>query len=298
MTIIETERLTKYYGSCRGIEDLSIRVEEGEVFGFLGPNGAGKTTTIRLLLGLIRPNRGRFRICGAHVNFRSSSFREHIGYLPGEVGFWGHLTGCQFLARLASLRTTKSGDEVQNLARRLDLDLSKKIKGLSHGTRQKLAIIQAFMHNARILILDEPTTGLDPLVRQVFYDLVREEQERGTTVFLSSHVLSEVERTCSRVGIVRDGRFVAVERIDDLKKKHVKRAEVEFGREVNAEDIDLTGVRSLQIEGRKMRFSIEGNYRGILKALAAHPIENITIEDATLEDIFLEYYSGPGKGGR
>jgi len=297
MPIIETDQLTKYYGTCRGIEDLNLRVEEGEVFGFLGPNGAGKTTTIRLLLGLIRPTRGRFLICSAPINFGSFSYRRDIGYLPGEVSSHQNLTGGEFLARLASLRGN-TDDKSKNLARRLKLDLSKKVKGLSHGTRQKLAIVQTFMYNARLLILDEPTSGLDPLTQQVFFELVREERDRGTTVFLSSHVLSEVERACSRVGIIREGRLVAVERIDTLKKKRMKQAEVEFGTEVNAEMFRLPGVRSILVEGRKIRFSIEGEYRSILNALTAYPIENVTIKDATLEDIFLEYYSGPGKGGR
>jgi ABC-2 type transport system ATP-binding protein len=213
------------------------------------------------------------------------------------VGFYANLTGRELLARLTSLRGN-TDDKSENLARRLEFDLSKKIRDLSHGTRQKLAIVLAFMHNARLLILDEPTIGLDPLTQQVFYELVCEERDRGTTVFLSSHVLGEVDRVCSRVGIVRDGRLVVIERIDDLKKKRKKQAEVEFGTEVNVEAFRLPGVRSILVEGRKIRFSIEGEYRDILKALAVYPIENVTIQDATLEDIFLEYYAGPGKGER
>jgi ABC-2 type transport system ATP-binding protein len=294
MSIIKTDQLTKYYGTCRGIKDLNLRVEEGEVFGFLGPNGAGKTTTIRLLLGLIRPTRGRLFICNEPIIFRSFSYRKDIGYLPGEVSFYPYLTGREFLARLASLRGD-ADEKYKNLASRLKLDLSKKIKGLSHGTRQKLAIVQTFMYNTRLLILDEPTNGLDPLTQQVFFELVCEERDRGTTVVLSSHVLSEVEHACSRVGIIRDGRLVAVERIDDLKKKGVKQVEVEFGMDVNAAMFHLAGVRSILVEGRKIRFSMEGQYGSILKALTAYPIENVAIKDATLEDIFLEYYSGPGK---
>ena len=290
MAAITTDHLTKYYGSCRGIEDLVLEVEEGEVFGFLGPNGAGKTTTIRLLLGLIRPTRGRFAIFGTPVRFGSFSYRNDIGYLPGEVCIHGNLTGHEFLARLAALRgsTMEKGND---LARRLKLDLSKTVKGLSHGNRQKLAIVQAFMHDARLLILDEPTSGLDPLTQQAFFEMIREESDRGTTILLSSHILSEVERACSRVGIVREGRLVAVERIDDLKKKRVKHAEVELGTEVDAKDFHLPAARSVRIEGRKVRFTVEKDYRSILEALSAYPVEDITIRDAALEDIFLEYYS-------
>ena len=292
MPIIETDELTKHYGVCRGIEDLDLRVDAGEVFGFLGPNGAGKTTTIRLLLGLIRPTRGRMRICNMPIDFRSFSYKKNIGYLPGEVGLPGYLTGGEFLARMASLRGGAS-NKLEHLAQRLDLDLSTKIKSLSHGTRQKLAIAQAFMHNAPLLILDEPTTGLDPLTQQVFYELVCEERDRGTAVFLSSHVLSEVDRVCSRVGIIRQGRLVTVERIDDLKKKRIKRVEVVFDAEVNTKAVRLPGTQSLAVDGRVIRFAIEGEYNVMLKTLSAYPVEDITIQDATLEDIFLEYYAAP-----
>ncbi len=284
--------MTKHYGVCRGIEDLDLRVGAGEVFGFLGPNGAGKTTTIRLLLGLIRPTRGRMLICNTPVHFLSVSYKRNIGYLPGEVGLPAHIAGGEFLARIASLRDGTS-NKIEQLAQRLNLDLSMKIKSLSHGTRQKLAIAQAFMHDVPLLILDEPTTGLDPLTQQVFYELVCEERDRGAAVFMSSHVLSEVDRVCSRVGIVRQGRLVAVEKIDDLKKKRIKRVEVVFGAEVNTKAIRFPGTQSLQIDGQAIRFAIEGECDAILKTLSAYPIKDITIQNATLEEIFLEYYAAP-----
>jgi ABC-2 type transport system ATP-binding protein len=291
MAVIETSGLTKYYGKTRGVEGLDMRVEECEVFGFLGPNGAGKTTTIRLLLGLIHPTRGQSKISGSLIDFRSASIRQSIGYIPGELGLYSHITGMEFLSRLSSLRGEKISTKAEELAQRFGLDLSRKIKGLSHGTRQKLGIVQAFMHDAMLLILDEPTIGLDPLAQQVFYELIHEEQEQGKTIFLSSHLLGEVERTCSRVGVIREGRLVVVEEINDLKKKRVKWVEAELKGEVDPDTFKMPGVRSVQKEGKILRLAIEGNYSEVLKALAAYRIENITIHDASLEEIFLEYYS-------
>jgi ABC-2 type transport system ATP-binding protein len=273
------------------VEDLDLRVEEGEVFGFLGPNGAGKTTTIRLLLGLIRPTRGQAKIFGTPIDSGSSSLRRNLGYLPGELGLPSHLTGGEFLARMAALRGGEPGRKAEQLSRRLDLDLSRKIKGLSHGTRQKLGIVQALMHEARLLILDEPTSGLDPLAQQVFYELLMEEREQGRTVFLSSHLLNEVERTCVRVGVIREGRLVVIEAIQELRKKRVKWAEVELTREVDPESFRVPGVRSIQQEGKKLRLALEGPYQEVLRLLARSPIADLTIRDASLEEIFLEYYA-------
>lgn len=295
MAAIETIGLTKYYGVARGVEAVDLRVDEGEVFGFLGPNGAGKTTTIRLLLGLIRATRGEIRLFGQPAGAGSVALRRSTGYLPGELGLYPHLTGRQWLHRFASLRGGQVGPRAEELARRLDLDLGRGIKGMSHGTIQKLAIVQAFMHEARLLVLDEPTSGLDPLAQQVFYEFVREERDRNRTVFLSSHVLSEVEKTCSRVAMIRDGRIVVVEGIDDLKRKRVKWAEVEFRQPVDAETFRMPGVRSIEAEGRRVRIEIEGNYAPVLEALARHPIDNVSINDASLDDIFLEYYARHGE---
>ena len=295
MAVIETQGLTKYYGPTRGVEELNLRVEEGEIFGFLGPNGAGKTTTIRVLLGLIRASSGEVRLFGKPAGVGSVSLRADIGYLPGEIGLYGHLSGRAWLRRLGSLRGGAWQVKAKELARRLELDLSRKIKGMSHGTKQKLAIVQAFMHDARLLILDEPTSGLDPLAQQVFYEMIQDEHKAGRTVFLSSHILSEVERTCSRVGMIRDGRLVVVERIEDLKRKRVKWAEIEFAEPVTAEAFRLPGVRTVEVDGRHVRISIEGGYSDVLKALGSYPIENINVHDASLEDIFIEYYTDAEK---
>lgn len=294
--MINTENLTKYYGSRRGIEDLNLCIEPGEVFGYLGPNGAGKTTTIRLLLGLLKPTRGKFRICDKLVSRYAFLYRKQIGYLPGEIGLYSDLTGHEYLLRVASLRGTMQKDKVKHLIDCLGFDLSQTIQKLSHGSRQKLAIVQAFMHKARLLILDEPTTGLDPLAQQVFYELIKEERDRGTTVFMSSHVLSEVERSCSRVGIVRDGRLVLTQSVDDLKQNHAKRVEVEFEEPVESQTLCLPGVQSLQVLGNKATFTLVDHYQNILKALACSAIKNISIKDATLEEIFVEYYSDTDKG--
>jgi ABC-2 type transport system ATP-binding protein len=296
MAVIEIQDLTKYYGPNRGIEGLNLRIEQGEVFGFLGPNGAGKTTTIRLLLGLIKPTQGSFLICGSLVKRYASSFRKHIGYLPGEIGLYTDLSGQEYLHRLASLRGGLRKDRVKHLSDCLGLDLSRTIQKLSHGSRQKLAIVQAFMHEARLLILDEPTNGLDPLAQQVFYELINEEKERGVTVFLSSHVLSEVERSCSRVGIVRDGHLIVTQSVDELKKTQAKRVEVEFEAPVESRTLCLPGVQSLQVQGNKITFTLVDHYQTILKALACSAIKNISIKDASLEEIFIEYYSDTDKG--
>jgi ABC-2 type transport system ATP-binding protein len=296
MAVIETHNLTKYYGLNRGIEALNLCVEPGEVFGFLGPNGAGKTTTIRLLLGLIKPTQGSFLICGSLVKRYASSFRKHMGYLPGELGLYTDLSGLEYLYRLASLRGPVRKDRIKHLSDRLGLDLSRTIQKLSHGSRQNLAIIQAFTHEARLLILDEPTNGLDPLAQQVFHELINEERERGVTVFLSSHVLSEVERSCSRVGIVRDGHLIVIQSVDELKKTHAKRVEVEFAAPVESQTLCLPGVQSLQVQGNKATFTLVDHYQSILQALACSAIQNISIKDATLEEIFIEYYSDANRG--
>jgi len=296
MAVIETQNLTKYYGPSRGIEALDLCIEPGEVFGFLGPNGAGKTTTIRLLLGLIKPTQGRFLICDSLVKRYGCSYRKQIGYLPGEIGLYTDLTGQEYLLRLASLRGGLREDRVKHLTDCLGLDLSKTIQRLSHGSRQKLAIVQAFMHETRLLILDEPTAGLDPLAQQVFHELIKEEQSRGATVFLSSHVLSEVERSCSRVGIVRNGRLIVTQSVDDLKRTHAKRVEVDFEEPVESKGFCLPGVQSLQVQGTKLTFTLVENTQNILKAVARSAIKNITIKDATLEEVFMEYYSDIDKG--
>ena len=260
---IETEGLTKLYGSERGIEDVSIAVEPGEVFGFLGPNGAGKTTTIRTLLDLLHPSRGTARILGLDSRRDSVAIRRRLGNLPGDFGYGKRSSGREALTLLAKLRGVERLDRAEELARRFRADLDRPLGRLSRGNRQKVGLILALFHRPELLILDEPTGGLDPLMQEEFLALVREESERGCAVFLSSHELDEVERVCDRVGIIRAGRVIAVERVGDLLGKTMdrRRVEVEF-----AEPVELDRVRAMP---------------GVAGADFAHP---------TLEQVFLTYY--------
>ncbi len=289
MDVIATEGLTKYYGSHPGLVDLSLRVREGEIFGYLGPNGAGKTTTIRLLMDFIRPTRGKAAVFGKDAKREALSIRQEVGNLPGDVHLYDHMTGEEMLEFLARFRNNPSVFRGQ-LAERLDLDLSRKIKSYSKGMRQKLGIIQAMMHGPSLLILDEPTVGLDPLMQLEFYRIIREFKERGRTIFMSSHNLPEVERVCDRVGIIREGKLLAVEEIETLKQLRVKKVEVVFQKEVDEKDLSISGV--IKKEGRDKHFFlyIKGNLDGVMKHLARFPIEDIVVEKASLEDVFLEFY--------
>jgi len=292
MAVIVTEKLTKYYGKVRGIEALDLAVEQGEVFGFLGPNGAGKTTTIRLLLDLIRPSAGKACIFGLDVNTNSLSIRQRTGYVPGDVVLYDGLTGTDFLKLMGSFRGGYAASRVKELQDRLDLDLSRQSRAYSKGNKQKLAVVQAFASDPELLILDEPTTGLDPLIQKRFYDLILEEKKRGKTVFFSSHILPEVERVCDRVGMVKDGRLVAVERIDDLKHKKVRHMEVTFARDVDAAELAVPGVEVLTLAERHADLRISGNITTLLQKLAALPVEDMSFPEANLEDSFMAFYGG------
>ncbi len=289
--VIQTEKLTKYYGSSRGIEDINLSVKEGEVFGFLGPNGSGKTTTIRILLDFIRATSGRARLFGMDTDADSTRIKSRIGYLPGEYGMYEKMTAAKYLQFLGSLRSDKEPPLKDRLIERLGLDTSPRIKSFSHGNKQKLALVQAFMHDPELLILDEPTSGLDPLIQQRFYELILELKERGRTVFFSSHILSEVERVCDRVAILREGKLVALHEISDLKKFRLKTIEVTFKQGLDESVFRLEGVRKIEKNAHTVRLWIDANINSILRIISEHPIDNISCRDASLEDIFLEYYS-------
>jgi ABC-2 type transport system ATP-binding protein len=289
--VIQANGLTKSYGLHRGIVDLDLEVRPGEIFGYLGPNGAGKTTTIRLLLDYIRPTRGSVRVLDRRAHDESREIRRRVGYLPGDLRLYSSLSGRELIAYFASLRGGVAGARVDDLAQRLDCDLSREIRTLSSGNRQKLGLIQAFMSDPDLLILDEPTNGLDPLVQQTFYELVREARTAGRTVFLSSHVLPEVERVCDRVGILREGRLVAVERIADLRLRAIRRLEIEFGAPVSAGAFaGVAGIRDLAVEGNTLRCTMVGTMDSILKAAAHHEIRTLTSVEPGLEEVFLAFY--------
>jgi ABC-2 type transport system ATP-binding protein len=291
---IRTEQLRKFYGTARGIIDLDLTVEEGEVFGFLGPNGAGKTTTIRLLLDLIRPTSGHAQIFGKDVQAESVAIKGLLGYLPGELALWPNLTGWQTLTYLGNLRGGVAPDRIGALAERLQLDLSRKFREYSKGNKQKVGLVQALMHQPRLLILDEPTAGLDPLNQQEFFRILAEARQAGATVFLSSHVLSEVEHTCDRVGIIREGELVRVGRVSDVVSEKVYRVEMVFDVPVDAAlraaFEALPGVDGVQASDSTLNFVVHGVLDAVIKQAAHYPVVSLTSHEPTLEEAFLTYY--------
>jgi ABC-2 type transport system ATP-binding protein len=291
MPAIETTRLTKFYGSHRGIEDVTMRVEPGEVFGFLGPNGAGKTTTIRTLLDLLHPTAGSARIFGLDTHRESVAIRSRLGNLPGDFGYGRAATGREAISLLARIRAIKGVGRAESLAERFRADLDRPLGKLSRGNRQKIGLILALFHSPELLILDEPTSGLDPLMQEEFMALVREERERGCAVFLSSHELDEVERVCDRVGIIRNGELVAVERVAELLDRTPRQVTVEFAEDVDPSELRaLPGVRDLTMRGPRMSFQLAGSPDPALQVLSRHHLSDLEIERPSLEQVFLTYY--------
>lgn len=295
---IAVEGLTKSYGSTRGVIDLTFSVGPGEVFGYLGPNGAGKTTTIRTLLDFIRPTRGTATVLGRDSRRDSVEIHRRTGYLPGEGSLYERLTGGEYLRYLAELRGGVDWRVAAGLAERLDCDLSVKIRALSHGNRQKVALIQAFMHRPELLVLDEPTQGLDPLVQQEFHAMVEEVRREGRTVFLSSHVMPEVERLCDRIAIIREGRLVAVEEVGDLRERQVRMLEIRFAEPPRPDLFDGSpGVSDVAVNGDTIRVRVAGSIDGVVKAAARFEVVDLMSHEPSLEDIFLTYYGKEGDRG-
>jgi len=295
--IIDVEHLTKSYGNKRGIADVSFQVEEGEVFGFLGPNGAGKTTTIRTLMALLRADSGTGKIAGLDCWRQSLDIKRLVGYMPGEPALDPNLTGGQILEYFAHLRGGVDQAFLKVLVERFELDTSRKFRQYSTGNKRKVVLIQAFMHRPRLMILDEPTSGLDPLNQQEFEGMVLEARDEGRTVFLSSHVLSEVEKTCSRVGIIRDGRLVRVGDVAEIKA--IKRYEISitFADVVPIEAFKtLDGVADVEStnQGRGVRLAMQGSADAVIKAAAHYPVVSLSSYEPSLEDIFLRYYEADG----
>jgi ABC-2 type transport system ATP-binding protein len=295
VSVIETERLTKSYGSARGIEDVTITVEAGEVFGFLGPNGAGKTTTIRTLLDLLHPTSGSARIFGLDSRRESVAIRARLGNLPGDFGYGKGASGREAISLLARLRGIEGTGRAEALAKRFRANLDRPLGELSRGNRQKVGLILATFHEPELLILDEPTSGLDPLMQEEFLALIGEERERGCAVFISSHELDEVERVCDRVGIVRAGRLIAVERIAELLGKAKRRVRLELAEPADLAELKmLLGVSELKVEGRRASFLIGGDLDQAIKAIAGHHVTDVEIAHPTLEEVFLTYYEEGG----
>lgn len=291
MSVIATDRLTKFYGSQRGIEDVTMAIEPGEVFGFLGPNGAGKTTAIRTLLDLLHPTRGSARIFGLDSRRDSVAIRARTGNLPGDFGYGKLTTGRQAVSLLARLRGMEDLGRTESLATRFRADLERPLGQLSRGSRQKIGLILALFHEPDLLILDEPTSGLDPLMQEEFLSSVREERERGCAVFVSSHELDEVERVCDRVGIIRGGKLIAVERVGDLLARTPRRASVQFTEPIDAAELRACpGVSDLEVEGRQLTFKLMGDPDPVIKAIASHTVSDLELAHPALEEVFLTYY--------
>ncbi|MBN2655612.1 MAG: ABC transporter ATP-binding protein [Spirochaetales bacterium] len=296
LPVLETENLTKFYGKARGISEVNLSVSKGEIFGFIGPNGAGKSTTIRTVLGLLFPDSGGVRLFGENALARGDKLRRRIGFVPSELNYYDGLKTGQLLDYSARLFGIGDRSAIREYSARLDLDLNRSIKDLSLGNRKKVAIVQALLHHPELLILDEPTSGLDPLMQSRFYEILREEQEHGATVFFSSHTLSEVERLCSRVAIIKEGRIIKTSGMDELKQLYLKRFRIIFprGTAFTVEELERKAPGILQISVSKR--GAEGLYRGdvrdLMKYFSVLPLEDAVLEDPGLEEIFMHYYNG------
>ena len=290
MDIIKTDRLTKYYGKARGITDLDLTIKEGEFFGFIGPNGAGKSTTIRTLLGLITPTSGRALVFGKDITKEKESVLRDIGYLPSEALFYGGMRVKDVLKLSADLRKKDCTAEAELLCERLQLDVSRKIDDLSFGNRKKVAIVSALQHRPKLLILDEPTGGLDPLMQKEFFDILRERNREGATIFLSGHILSEIQRNCTRAAIIRDGKMIDCDSVDALSKTNAKRITVHGS--INLEP--LSDVRDIKNSENTVSFLYGGDMGSLLRTLASGQVEDLTVTEPDLEEVFLHYYEKEG----
>jgi len=293
MSVIQTDNLTKYYGKSRGIENVNLTVEEGEIFGFIGPNGAGKSTTIRTLLGLIAPTSGSATIFGKDIMTDGPAIRQEIGYLPSEVFYYDNMKARDLLRYSASFYNKSKHDmeaRMNCLAKALDLDLNKKIDDLSYGNKKKVGIIQGLLHSPKLIILDEPTGGLDPLVQSTFFELLKDENRRGATILFSSHILGEVQKLCHRVAIIKEGSIIALEQIDALRKNSYVKVTLDLAAPVSRSMFSIKGISNLQVAKGRVSFLYRGDVNAIVKLLAMTRLKNVSIEEPELEEIFMHYY--------
>ena len=289
MSIIEVSNLTKYYGKSRGIVDVSFKVEEGEIFGFIGPNGAGKSTTIRLLLSLIYPTSGSAKVFGKDAIAHGPELRKDIGYLPSEVYYYEGMKVKDLLKYSASFYDRDCTQRIRELADTMELELNRRISDLSYGNKKKVGIVHGLLHSPKLLFLDEPTAGLDPLMQRKFFNLIRKENARGVTVFFSSHILGEVQRMCNRVGIIREGKIAEISDIRTLQQNNYKKVRV-MAEGLEAAAFDLPGVTNVQTEDGTVSFFFKGDINAVLQKISANPVSDVTIEEPTLEEIFMHYY--------
>jgi len=288
---IEINQLSKYYGKSRGIIDVTFQVEEGEIFGFIGPNGAGKSTTIRTLLALIYPTSGTATIFGKDCINDAPEIAKRIGYLPSEVFYYDGMRVLDLLKYSASFYKKNCNKKMLELSSRLNLDLNRKIEDLSFGNKKKVGIVQGLLHSPDLIILDEPTLGLDPLMQQTFFELIKEENSRGASVLMSSHILNEVQRICGRVAIIKEGRIIDVQKISALKESSVKRVSLETAEPLSQEAFHLEGISDLKIDGLSVNFLFRGDINRIVALLASMKLVNLQATEPDLEEIFLHYYS-------
>ncbi|BCB04151.1 ABC transporter ATP-binding protein [Bacillus sp. KH172YL63] len=289
MNVIEMKELTKAYRKGRGIEDVTFSIQEGEIFGFIGPNGAGKSTTIRTLLNFLQPTGGHATVFGKDITTDSKEIRKRVGYLPSEVHYYDDMKAIDLLLYSAKFHQYKNTDRIHELAARLQLDLHKKIEDLSFGNRKKVGIIQAILHEPKLLILDEPTGGLDPLMQNVFFELLEEENRKGATIFFSSHILSEVQKLCDRVAIIKEGRLVAVEKVETLTKNNLKRIHMVVETEDLAE-LEFAGIKECRQNGKEINLLYNGKVKELLGHLHGMDIVDVTIEEPSLEEVFMHFY--------
>lgn len=291
LNVIEADNLTKFYGKARGIDRISFQVNEGEIFGFIGPNGAGKSTTIRTLLALINPTSGTARVLGHDCAPLDPEVFQEIGYLPAEVFYYDNMKVIDLLKYSASFYKKECNKRIKELAELFDLDLNKKIADLSFGNKKKVGIVQGMLHEPRLIFLDEPTSGLDPLMQQKFFTLLREENQRGVTIFFSSHILSEVEKMCDRVAIIKDGEIIKLEKISTLRENSHKKFIIETINPLDKDYFVMDGVTNLNLGDKSASFLYRGNLNIILPKIAALAIASIHIHEPELEEIFLHYYA-------
>ncbi len=289
MSIIEVNHLTKYYGKSRGIVDVTFNVEDGEIFGFIGPNGAGKSTTIRLFLSLIYPTSGDARIFGKDCIKFGPEIRQDIGYLPSEVFYYEGMKVLDLLKYSASFFKQDSTKRLYELADLMELDLKRRINDLSYGNKKKVGIVQGLLHSPKLIILDEPTAGLDPLMQHKFFDLIREENKRGATIFFSSHILGEVQRLCNRVAIIKEGSVIAIQDMKTLQKDNYKKIRITT-EQPNENLFKIDGVSGLEKTDGTVSFFYKGDINAVLRLVSSGNITDLSIEDPTLEEIFMHYY--------
>lgn len=290
MNVIEIRNLTKSYHKSRGIIDVNLDVEEGEIFGFIGPNGAGKSTTIRTLLGLIYPSSGTAAIFGKSC-VEHPEVRAELGYLPSEVFYYDNMRVIDLLKYSASFYKKDCTKRIHELAEIMNLDLKKKIEDLSFGNKKKVGIVQGLLHEPKLIILDEPTSGLDPLMQQKFFDLIAEENKKGATVFFSSHILSEVQKMCNRVAFIKEGRIIKLEKMSTLQENSYKKISLEAKTAVTRDMFDINGVSKIETKGNAANFIFKGNINSIMKKMVEIDLRNISIEEPDLEEIFMHYYT-------